>query len=58
MSNKNHSSGAKRCKCDKCEVEAHSIPGTTHRRCVGSPNEGTIRPRHDKLPGASRGTWQ
>ena len=26
-------SGAKNCKCDKCGVEAHSIPDTYHRKC-------------------------
>lgn len=59
---KNHSVGAKNCKCSKCSAEAHSVPGTQHRRCTGSPlAEGqevaTLRPKHEKLESIHRGTW-
>lgn len=48
--------GGKPCKCDKCNAEANSIPGTMHRRCSGNP-DAAIRAKHDALPSANKGRW-
>lgn len=51
------STGAKTCTCNKCLIEAHSIPGTTHRRCPGQP-EQPLRGKGQNIPSANRGRWE
>ena len=50
--------GAKKCTCNKCLLEAHSIPGTTHRRCSGNSENNTPRAKSNGIPGAERGQWE
>jgi hypothetical protein len=50
--------GAKKCTCNKCLLEAHSIPGTYHRRCSGNSENNTPRPKSDYIPAAERGKWE
>jgi hypothetical protein len=52
------STGGKTCTCNKCLLEAHSIPGTTHRRCSGNAENNTPRPKGENIPGANRGRWE
>jgi len=44
------------CICDKCELECHSIPDSTHRNCGGGKG-AKPRPYHDRLDAAARGKW-
>jgi len=46
------------CKCSICEIEAMSVKGTQHRRCMGSESKGNVRDKRDKLPSAKRGKWE
>lgn len=56
MAKRNHSPNVKVCTCNKCGVEAHSVPGKVHRRCGGQ--EGAeIRPKHKGIEPANRGRW-
>lgn len=57
MSNKNHNSNMKLCKCNKCGAEALSVAGKQHRRCGGTEN-APLRPKHEGIdPAAGRGRW-
>ncbi len=49
-----------KCRCDKCGIEAMSIPNTQHRRCPGGLTESGAepRPKNKKLPGNQRGEWR
>jgi hypothetical protein len=53
--------GAQKCVCSKCGFEAHTIPGTHHRRCPGrkpaAGEELSLRPKIGKLAGSARGKW-
>jgi hypothetical protein len=51
------SNPAKSCKCDRCDLEAHSIPETTHRNCGGGPG-ASPRGYSNRLEGSKRGTWR
>jgi len=62
MAKVSHDTGCKACMCNKCGMEAHSMPNTPHRRCTGEMAQGDnkplSRPKHDLLPGAQRGRWE
>lgn len=57
MAKKTHNSGAKTTTCNKCLHQAHSIPGTVHRRCPGQPDQ-PLRPKHEGIEGSQRGRWE
>lgn len=54
---RNHNPGAKTCTCSKCNTEAHSIPGKTHRRCPGQPDQ-PLRTAGNYIVAADRGKWK
>lgn len=56
MSRRNHSINMKVCTCSKCSNKAHTIPGTTHRRCPGQLEQAIV-PKHEGIEPAKRGTW-
>lgn len=47
----------RKCTCDKCGIEAHTVPETTHRRCPGSSENKDLRDKSNKLPSNERGKW-
>lgn len=54
----NHRPSMKRVTCNKCLTDSYAVPGKTHRRCPGGPNQ-EIRPKHQGIvPAASRGHWE
>jgi len=58
MANRNKASvGMKDSTCSKCLIQAHSVPGTHHRRCPGQPDQ-PLRGRGENLPSESRGRWE
>ena len=55
MATKNKSNPAKNTTCSVCNIEAHAIPGTKHRRCGGSAKAPV---RGKRAPKATvQGTW-
>ncbi len=48
---------AQKCSCNKCGVQAHSIPQTQHRNCGGEMGANPKDPAN-RLVGGLRGTWQ
>ena len=58
MAKKSRNTGAKKCVCSKCLLEAHSIPGTPHRRCSGNSENNTPRAKSNYIPAAERGNWE
>lgn len=64
MAKRNHNSAFKPSTCSVCSAQAITTSGKRHRRCTGQKHdvpEGAsvpIRPKHDLIPSANRGTWQ
>ena len=58
MAKKSRNTGAKKCMCNKCGLEAHSIPGTAHRRCSGNLENNTPRAKSNYIPAVERGKWE
>lgn len=58
MSKRGNPMTVKNCTCTKCGAEAHTVPGTQHRRCSGNSENNTLRDKRDKLEGANRGKWE
>ena len=54
---KARSTPAKDCKCDKCGLIGHAIPGTLHRRCSSNAESNAPLPKGKILPPAQRGRW-
>ncbi len=55
---RNHNPNMKPVTCNKCLHTAVSVPGKTHRRCPGQP-EQPLRPKHQGLdPASGRGRWE
>lgn len=56
MAKKDRATPARGCVCDKCNVSAHAIPGSQHRRCGGSDG-ANLKDKDKKANGADRGKW-
>lgn len=46
-----------KCKCSVCYVEANSIAGTIHRRCLGIKDSG-VREKYKEKSDVVRGRWE
>lgn len=57
MAKRNHSPSMKSVTCNKCLHTAVAVPGKTHRRCPGQP-EQPLRPKHQGIEPAQRGRWE
>lgn len=57
MAKAKRDSGAKKCTCNKCGLEAHSIPGKVHRRCSGNLENNTPRDKSCGIAPSERGQW-
>jgi len=57
MAKKDRPTPARNVKCDKCELDGHSVPGSRHRRCGGS-KDAPLKDKHNKPEIADRGVWQ
>jgi len=47
----------KKCVCNLCGAEAHSVPDSQHRRCSGITGKSEPVEKYQCIPPPQRGKW-